>query len=77
MLMKAMTQRMRTAGKLTIPPSYGASVKAFGRTMPKLVRILLKYPDQPMATADTAKAYSSIRSQPMTQAQNSPRATYP
>ena len=77
MLTKATTAKMRTAGRLTMPPSWGAMVSAVGKVIPKFMRMLLKYPDQPMATVDTAKAYSKIKSQPMTQAQNSPKATYP
>ena len=74
-LIKVIIQMMAIAGRLMRPPSSGAVMNSFGKARPKFVRILPKYPDQPIETALSAKVYSKIKSQPMTQAQNSPKAT--
>jgi hypothetical protein len=63
-----------SAGRFTSAPSAvpGACAIATGRSIPALWRITRKYPDQPLATAEAATAYSRIRSQPITQATISP-----
>src|SRR4051812_20682334 len=52
-------------------------VNAGGNTNPSCCIRLLKYPAQPEATVDAPNAYSSVRSQPMIHATNSPRVAYP
>ena len=44
--------------------------------MPMSCRMLMKLPDQPTAIVDAPSAYSSIRSQPMIQANSSPSVAY-
>ena len=64
---------MPTAGRLIIPPSVpGGLRKAGGRYNPMERRSAPRYPDQPIATAETARPYSRMRSQPMIHAQISP-----
>ncbi len=43
-----------------------------GSAMPKMPSTFWKYPDQPLATVAALTAYSSVRSQPITQAKSSP-----
>jgi hypothetical protein len=47
-----------------------------GTVMPKWLTSSRKYPDHPMATPMLPTAYSTIRSQPMIQATNSPSDAY-
>ena len=72
---KPMSIRMMAdAGKLIMPPSIGALVSDSGKGMPIAVSALLKYPDQPLATAATEIPYSSNKSQPIIKAITSPNA---
>lgn len=63
------------AGRLIIPFFAGGLVKNSGKPNPTAMRALLKYPDQPFATAAIAIPYSSSKIQPTIQAMNSPKAT--
>ena len=68
---------MKTAGRLTVPPSPGGPAIDSGSEMPKIVsRALLRYSPQPTATAATETPYSRIRSQPMIHATSSPIVAY-
>ena len=58
-------------GTGTIVP--GAALKAAGKLKPSWCRNVMKLPDHPTATVAAPSAYSRIRSQPITQATNSPR----
>ena len=68
------SRTIEKAGKLTMPPASGPFVSSGGRPRPIAVSALLKYPDQPFATAATETPYSRIKSQAMIQATNSPKA---
>src|SRR5574341_2321941 len=72
------SRTMIAAGKLATAPSTepGAGVAQSGSTMPRDRRMLLKYPDQPIATATQATPYSRMRFQPVIQARNSPSVAY-
>ncbi len=50
----------------------GDAVNCAGMLMPKSRRTLVTYPDQPIATVVAPTMYSRIRSQPISQAMNSP-----
>src|SRR4029453_3922770 len=73
---------MITAGRLNTavtgpPPVWtmvpGAAARCAGNCTPtKSCRKLVRCPDQPTATVAAPSAYSRIRSQPITQAMNSP-----
>src|SRR5690348_15310655 len=73
---------MSTAGTLnTNPPADaapigGAPPSATGSVIPNSPRRLTTLPDQPTATVAAPRAYSRIRSQPMTHATNSPSVAY-
>ena len=60
---------MSAAGTFTTASS---PAMASGRKTPKFFSSEVKYPDQPEATTAAPRASSSIRSQPMIQAGNSP-----
>src|SRR5205823_1290890 len=78
---------MITAGRLMIASGLhpamlmtvqGAAASDGGKLMPmKSRRKLVRWPDQPTATVAAPRAYSRIRSHPITQAMNSPRVAYP
>src|SRR3954452_7899513 len=57
---------------------HGADANRAGMSTPtKSCRKLDRCPDQPTATVAAPRAYSRMRSQPITQAKNSPRVAYP
>jgi len=58
------------AASLTSTP--GAAVRAGGTLMPKSCNTLTAYPDQPTATVEADRPYSSTSRIPMTQAAISP-----
>jgi hypothetical protein len=54
----------------------GALVRLAGRWIPKLLKRLTRWPDQPTPTVAAPAAYSSTRSHPMIQAISSPMVAY-
>src|SRR5687768_5367126 len=69
--------RLKTAVTGSPPGTFtsvpGAAASAAGKLMPSCDSRVTKLPDQPTATVAAPRAYSRIRSHPMTQATNSPR----
>jgi hypothetical protein len=69
----ATASTMKTAGRLTVPPSPGGLAIASGSVNPNAESSSsLKYWPQPTAIAATETPYSRIRSQPMIHATSSP-----
>ena len=64
------------AGRLNTPPSAGQAVHSTGMAYPMSDIMMLKYLLHEMEMATEATAYSSTRSQPMTQATSSPMVKY-
>ena len=58
----------------TIVP--GAALNAAGNVRPSCPSSVMRIPDHPTATVAAPSAYSRIRSQPITQATNSPSVAY-
>ena len=70
------TPTINMAGKFIRPPSAGTVVSIFGKWMPMSAKILVKYADQPPATALAPTVYSRISDQPTSQPKISPSETY-
>ena len=70
--MRLISTTIIMAGMLTIPPSHGQAVKAWGRSIPIPCRKTTRYRLQLMLTVVAATVYSSTRSHPIIQAMSSP-----
>src|SRR5690606_23128536 len=64
------------AGRLMMPPSQGPCIRLCGSWMLNSRSNWFRYGDQREATVAAPSAYSNTRSQPMTQAMNSPIVAY-
>src|SRR5690349_20208249 len=72
--------RLKTAVTRSLPGTWtsvpGAALMAAGNVMPSWRSNVTKFPDHPTATVASPRAYSRMRSQPMTHAMNSPSVAY-